>query len=89
MEDNAERVATFVMNKIMLLGTWLFLGISLIEMKDFLQVLSLIFAIIASLLSILFLILNNKNKIPLFKERVKKEIEKNCPPEVINEKETQ
>lgn len=89
MENGTEQVANFIMDKIMLFVMWLFIGISLIEMKDYLQILSLTLASVSSILAILFLILNNRNKIPWLKEKFKQEIEKNCPPEVINEKETQ
>lgn len=93
MESETEQIATFAWSKFLLIITSVSVGVpladsafSIIELGEYFKTYSYFVAAGSGTIAFILYLLKFKDKI---KENLKKEIEKNCPPEGINEKETQ
>lgn len=86
MENSPEQLAAFAWSKFLLIITSVSISISLLEITEYVKVYSYFVAAGSGTLAFILYIFKVRDKI---KAGVRKEIEKNCPPEGINEKETQ
>lgn len=79
MESNVEQSITHVWDKSLMIVGFMFGSISLVDVKESIQMYSLIVGAICLTLSLILYILKIRKEFPSVKEHIKDEIKKNCP----------